>query len=97
MTTLEPSAARLAADGIAVDVITGGFPCQDISVAGNRKGIKEGTRSGLWIEFARLISEIRPRCVLLENVAAITTLGGTQVIADLTAQGYDAEWGIIPA
>jgi DNA (cytosine-5)-methyltransferase 1 len=80
-----------------VDVMAGGFPCQDISIAGKRQGIKQGTRSGLWLEFARLIGEIRPRIVLLENVAAITTLGGTQVIADLTTLGYSAEWGIIPA
>jgi DNA (cytosine-5)-methyltransferase 1 len=81
----------------SVDVMVGGFPCQDVSIAGSRKGIKQGTRSGLWIEFARLIGEIRPRIVMLENVAAITTLGGTQVVADLTALGYDAEWGVIPA
>ena len=81
----------------AVDIMVGGFPCQDVSIAGKRQGIKQGTRSGLWLEFARLIGELRPRIVLLENVAAITTLGGTQVIADLTALGYSAEWGIIPA
>jgi DNA (cytosine-5)-methyltransferase 1 len=80
-----------------VDVLAGGFPCQDISAAGKGAGIKEGTRSGLWIEFARIIGEIRPRIVMLENVAAITSRDGTRVIADLTALGYDAEWGIISA
>lgn len=79
------------------DVIMGGFPCQDISIAGKRQGIKEGTRSGLWLEFARIIGELRPRIVLLENVPAITTLDGTTVIADLAALGYDAEWGIVAA
>lgn len=81
----------------AVDVLVGGFPCQDISAAGKGAGIKEGNRSGLWIEFARIIGEIRPRIVLLENVAAITSNGGTRVIADLAALGYDAEWGVVPA
>lgn len=79
------------------DVIMGGFPCQDISLAGKRQGIKEGTRSGLWLEFARIIGELRPRIVLLENVSAITTLDGATVIADLAALGYDAEWGIVAA
>lgn len=81
----------------AADVIMGGFPCQDISIAGKRQGIKEGTRSGLWLEFARIIGELRPRIVLLENVPAITTLDGTTVISDLAALGYDAEWGIVAA
>lgn len=80
-----------------VDVVFGGFPCQDISTVGKGAGIKEGTRSGLWIEFARIIGEVRPRVVMLENVAAITSRDGTRVVADLTALGYDAEWGVIPA
>lgn len=88
---------KTARDLEKVDVIIGGFPCQDVSNAGKKKGIKEGTRSGLWIELARLIGEVRPAFVLLENVAAITSRDGTRVIADLTALGYDAEWGIIPA
>ena len=68
-----------------VDLLFGGFPCQDISVSGKRAGIREGTRSGLWSEFRRLIGEIRPRAVLLENVPNITQIGGTDVIADLAA------------
>jgi len=80
-----------------VTALVGGFPCTDISNAGKRAGIKEGTRSGLWIEFARIIGEIRPRVVFLENVAAITGRDGERVIADLTALGYDAQWRIIPA
>ncbi|MEO9739477.1 MAG: DNA cytosine methyltransferase [Marinomonas sp.] len=59
----------LERDGIAVDVITGGFPCQDISTAGNQAGIGEGTRSGLWSEIVRLIGELSPRYVIVENVA----------------------------
>ena len=65
----ELTAERLAADGIAVDVITGGFPCQDISVAGKKAGIVDGTRSGLWSEIARLTRDLRPQYVIVENVA----------------------------
>jgi DNA (cytosine-5)-methyltransferase 1 len=54
-----------------VDILTGGFPCQDLSLAGKRAGLKEGTRSGLWIEFARAIEEIRPRLVVIENVRGL--------------------------
>jgi DNA (cytosine-5)-methyltransferase 1 len=80
-----------------IDVIAGGFPCQDISTAGKRAGIKAGTRSGLWLEFARIIGEIRPRYVLLENVAAITYRDGTRVITDLAQMGYDAQWATLLA
>lgn len=79
-----------------VDVLFGGFPCQDISIAGKGAGI-EGARSGLWYEFRRIIGEVRPRAVLLENVPAITHRGGATVIAHLTALGYDARWGIVAA
>lgn len=75
-----------------VDVLFGGFPCQDISVAGKRAGIAVGTRSGLWFEFVRIIGELRPRMVLLENVTGINVLGGTTVIGDLAEIGYDAVW-----
>lgn len=84
-----------------IDVITGGFPCQDISVAGNQKGIGEGTRSGLWSECARLVGEIRPRYAIFENVTAL--LSGDngrwfqRVLFDLSEVGYDAEWHCIPA
>lgn len=74
------------------DVIVGGFPCQDLSHAGKRAGLDAGTRSGLWWELARLISELRPRVILLENVAGIYTLGGTDVLGSLTEMGYDAIW-----
>lgn len=80
-----------------VDVLFGGFPCQSISVAGTRTGIQAGTASGLWLEFARLIGEIQPAAVLLENVAAITGRDGIKVITDLTALGYDCRWGVISA
>lgn len=78
-----------------VDLICGGFPCQDISVAGkpDRDGI-QGERSGLWNEFARIVREIRPRYVLVENVAALRyRRGGLGVVLrDLATGGYDAEW-----
>ena len=80
-----------------IDLITGGFPCQDISVAGKGAGIKEGTRSGLWFELWRIISEVRPRFALIENVPMLTIRGGTRVIADLAKIGYDCEWQVISA
>jgi len=84
------------ADLGTVDVLFGGFPCQDISIAGNGAGI-EGERSGLWYEFRRLIGDLRPRVVFVENVPAITSRGGTTVLAHLAALGYDARWGIVGA
>ena len=95
------TAERLASDGIGVDVITGGFPCQDISVAGNQAGIQDGTRSGLWSECARLLGELRPRYAIFENVTNL--LNGERgawfkrVLWDISAVGYDAEWHCIPA
>lgn len=79
-----------------VDLIAGGFPCQDISDAGKQAGI-EGERSGLWAEFFRIICELRPRFVLVENVAALTHRGMGRVLGDLAAGGYDAEWQILSA
>lgn len=90
------TADRLRADGISVDVICGGFPCQDISVAGRGAGIT-GERSGLWREFSRLISEVGPRYVIVENVAALLGRGLGDVLGDLASLGYDAEWHCIPA
>ena len=92
----ELSAQHLTADGIGVDVICGGFPCQDISVAGKGAGI-DGERSGLWTEYARIIGELRPRYVIVENVAALLGRGLERVLGDLAALGYDAEWHCIPA
>ncbi len=91
------TADTLRRDGIAVDVICGGFPCQDISFAGNGAGIAHGTRSGLWSEYARLIGELRPQFVIVENVAALLGRGLDRVLGDLAAVGYDAEWHCIPA
>lgn len=75
---------------------TGGFPCQDISNAGLRAGI-DGERSGLWAEYIRLVRVLRPRHVLVENVAALLGRGLDRVLGDLAASGYDAEWDCIPA
>lgn len=80
-----------------IDLITGGFPCQDISISGEGKGIKNGTRSGLWFELHRIISEVRPKFALIENVPMLTRRGGTRVISDLTSIGYDCEWQVISA
>ena len=93
---------RLKSDGIPrIDVICGGFPCQDISTAGKQAGIGEGTRSGLWSEIARLISEIQPRYAVMENVTALISgdRGGWfgRILGDLAEIGYDAEWHCIPA
>lgn len=79
-----------------VDLICGGFPCQDISTAGKRAGIS-GRRSGLWTEYARIIREIRPRFVVVENVAALLFRGLGDVLGDLAACGYDAVWDCVPA
>jgi DNA (cytosine-5)-methyltransferase 1 len=79
-----------------VEVICGGFPCQDISAAGSRVGI-EGERSGLWSEYARLVREIRPRYVIVENVDDLAIRGLGRVLGDLAEIGYDAEWYCIPA
>ena len=80
-----------------IDIMVGGFPCQNISIAGKKEGIQIGNQSGLWFEFRRLISDIRPQVVFLENVAAINVRGGVRVIGDLAEMGYDCEWGTIRA
>jgi DNA (cytosine-5)-methyltransferase 1 len=82
--------------GCHVDVICGGFPCQDISVAGKGAGIA-GERSGLWKEFGRIIGEVRPRYVIVENVAALLGRGFGVVLGDLAALGMCCEWHCIPA
>jgi DNA (cytosine-5)-methyltransferase 1 len=79
-----------------VDLICGGFPCQDISVAGPRVGLA-GERSGLWSEYLRLVRLVRPRFVLVENVAALLGRGMARVVGDLADSGYDAEWQVIRA
>ena len=85
------------ADLPPVDVLCGGFPCQDVSLAGKRKGIAKGTRSGLWHEYARLIEEIRPGYVIIENVPGLLAAGVEAVLQDLASVGYDAEWEVLPA
>jgi DNA (cytosine-5)-methyltransferase 1 len=89
------TAERLAADGIAVDVITGGFPCQDLSACGSGAGLA-GERSGLWFEYARLIRELRPRYVIVENSPNLLDWLGP-VLGALAEVGLDAEWECIPA
>lgn len=79
------------------DIITGGFPCQDISVAGLQKGITKETRSGLFYELIRVIRMVRPKYVVLENVAAILNRGLDIVLRELSEAGYDAEWAVISA
>jgi DNA (cytosine-5)-methyltransferase 1 len=79
-----------------VDVISGGFPCQDISCAGKGVGI-EGERSGLWSEFARIIGEVGPRYVFVENVSALLVRGMGRVLGDLAEMGYDCRWGVLGA
>ena len=79
-----------------VDVVSGGFPCQDISAAGKGAGI-EGERSGMWKEMARIIGEVRPKYAFVENSPMLTTRGLGVVLADLASMGFDAEWGVLSA
>jgi DNA (cytosine-5)-methyltransferase 1 len=92
ITTL--SAKRLKQDGVGpIDLICGGFPCQDISTAGKGAGI-EGARSGLWSEYARLIREVKPAWVIAENVPALRSRGADRVLGDLESAGYTA-WALV--
>jgi len=78
------------------DILCGGFPCQDISLAGEAAGL-DGERSGLWWEFYRLIRTVRPQYAVVENVPAITHRGLKAILGSLAEIGYDAEWQTIPA
>lgn len=80
----------------AVDVVSGGFPCQDISTAGKGAGI-DGERSGLWGEMARIIREVRPRFAFVENSPTLTSRGLHRVLGDLAEMGMDARWGVLGA
>lgn len=75
-----------------IDVLCGGFPCQDISTAGKGAGIKEGTRSGLWFHMVGAVRALRPSLVVVENVSALLVRGLDVVLGDLAAVGYDAQW-----
>lgn len=92
-----PSAIRyddvrgVGPDAPRVDVLCGGFPCQDVSYAGKGAGLA-GERSGLWFEFARIVRELRPRVVVVENVAALASRGLDAVLGSLSEAGYDAVW-----
>ena len=97
-----PSARRfddvrtLGPDAGSVDILCGGFPCQDLSYAGRGAGLA-GERSGLWREFARVIRDLRPRVIVVENVAALLSRGVGDVLGDLAALGYDALWQCVRA
>ena len=84
-----------------VDVVSGGFPCQDISAAGAAhgftKGVEGGGRSGLWRQMARIIGEVRPNFVFVENSPMLVSRGLSRVLGDLSQMGYDAKWGTLAA
>lgn len=97
------TAAQLERGGISVDVICAGFPCQDLSIAGKQAGIT-AKRSGLWSEIARLVGELRPKYVIVENVANLLSGPSEQrggwfgrVLGDMAKRGYDAIWKCISA
>jgi site-specific DNA-cytosine methylase len=79
-----------------VDVVSGGFPCQDISIAGKGDGL-DGERSGMWTHMARIIGEVQPRFAFVENSPMLTSRGLDRVLADLSTMGYDAVWGTVSA
>ncbi len=79
-----------------IDVVSGGFPCQDISAAGTGDGL-DGERSGMWKEMARIVSEVRPKYVFVENSPMLTSRGLGRVLGDLAEMGFDAEWGVLGA
>lgn len=79
-----------------IDVVSGGFPCQDISAAGKGAGI-DGERSGMWAHMARIVREVGPRFVFVENSPMLTSRGLGRVLGDLAAMGYDARWGVLGA
>jgi DNA (cytosine-5)-methyltransferase 1 len=79
------------------DVIAGGFPCQDVSIANPDAVGIDGERSGLWSQFARVVRVLRPRFVVVENTPGLLVRGADRVLGDLAALGYDAEWDVLPA
>ena len=92
--TLNQESGRIP--GAIVDIVYGGFPCQDISIAGLGKGLA-GERSGLFYEIVRLAEEIKPTFIFLENVPAITGRGGLEVVKSIASLGYDCRWCVISA
>jgi len=97
----KPEGERSGESGLSTEcstwLITGGFPCTDISVAGKGAGIIEGKQSGLWFEYWRIIRDLRPRYAIMENVGALTFRGLDVVLGSLAEIGYDAEWQDIRA
>jgi DNA (cytosine-5)-methyltransferase 1 len=81
----------------SVDVVSGGFPCQDISTANSNGAGIDGEKSGLWREFARIVREVRPKYVFVENSPNLTTRGLGRVLADLAEVGADGRWGVLSA
>lgn len=79
-----------------IDIVAGGFPCQDLSSSGSGDGL-DGERSGLWFEMARIIGEVRPRFVFIENSPNLAHNGLSRVLCDLASMGFDAKWGVIGA
>lgn len=90
------STLRAELFGVPIDVISGGFPCQDLSVAGAGAGL-EGSRSGLFFHIVRLARELRPSFIFLENVPAIAVRGLDRVLLEFTALGYDCRWTVVSA
>jgi DNA (cytosine-5)-methyltransferase 1 len=93
----ELEAADVVARAGRPDAIVGGFPCQDVSFAGRGAGIRDGTRSGLWAEFSRLLGELRPRWAIVENVPALRKRGADLVLGDLEALGYTCRPALVGA
>lgn len=80
-----------------VDIIIGGYPCQSTSLAGNMRGLQDENKSGLWWHMHRIIGDLRPRIVIIENVANAIAVGGPEVVGSLANIGYNCEWSIISA
>jgi DNA (cytosine-5)-methyltransferase 1 len=93
--TLDGASLR-AAGALPIDVVTAGFPCQDVSAAGNGRGL-DGARSGLVVEAMRIVAELRPRWVLIENCAVLRVRGLERVLRGLASIGYDGTWHLVPA
>jgi len=80
-----------------VDILSGGFPCQDVSAAGKGAGVRDGERSGLWKEYSRIIGEVRPKLIFAENTPLLPSRGMDLILSDLSRLGYHAVWGVLGA